>query len=977
MRGFSGIFIQIRDLLAFFLLIMLGTGTVALADEEPILRLDTGGHQATVKMMAFSPDGRELYTAANDKTIMVWDTATGQRLRVLRGQISLGPEGKYYALDLSPDGKTLAAGGYMKTDEIRLLDAQSGAVLAVLSGHSNVVLNLKFSPDGKTLASSSGDKTVRLWNVDQKQLIKTLEGHTDQVYGLSWHPHGQYLASAGHDGRLILWDAQSGKKLRETRANEATTTAGLRCAFSPDGEHIATGGLDGRVVLWDGSTLSNVRELIDLVKGEIYSIAWHGDQLLAGGYYNEKHEGRWTYPIIIFDTHSGQEQARFWKHSNTIQDITVGPDKNPLVASTGGDDNETWLWNPKTMSPVHEIKGKGKNVVAIDFGNNGQLIGFGNKGIGSTIKATAPLHRAFYLQPLGPLWENQSSLDDYHRTFPSVDGKTIKASGTGYQPDLSINGHTVTWPKKNDTITCFTYTPDGETAVVGSYFALYKFNGTTGERTGEFISHEGTVWAVSPSPDGTLLLSGSDDQTIKLWDIESCELLTTLFIDDNNEWVMWTPSGYYASSANGGKYIGWHINRGEDKSALYYTVDQFAEIYDRPDIVKETLRLRSEERGILVANQNSPHHQQTAPASIDDIRPPEITFLSPNDGSTINQQEVTVRYKIESLFDLEEVSVTVNGLKQRAVGRAQTEQIDNQRQVSEEITVTLDEGENRIVVFARHNKAKATATLRLYGPEKIKTQQTDDILPRLYVVAIGVDRYEYLGAEYQLDFPDDDARDIAAALKKLEGKLYREVHCKVLAGKDKETTPTRRNIVRAMKHFSEASQYDTCVLFIAGHGVQNSKGTYYFVPSDGEFLDRELDDSSAVLWATLKEGINVPGRRIMLVDTCHAAGASGFKKRAINQDSLIKELRDESTIIMTSCQSNQSSLEHPDWGHGAFTKALLDGMVNMEADLIKNNNITIKELDTYISEKVPALTNGAQHPKTFTPEGYTDFTVYR
>src|SRR5260370_1271843 len=82
------------------------------AAEKPVLVLDAGGNTAMVGKAPSAPDGRELITVSDDKTIRFWDVASGEPLRVLRPPIGVGPEGKIYAAALAPDGRTLAVGGY-------------------------------------------------------------------------------------------------------------------------------------------------------------------------------------------------------------------------------------------------------------------------------------------------------------------------------------------------------------------------------------------------------------------------------------------------------------------------------------------------------------------------------------------------------------------------------------------------------------------------------------------------------------------------------------------------------------------------------------------------------------------------------------------------------------------------------------------------------------------------------------------------
>src|SRR5208337_4221165 len=260
------------------LLLGLAFSSVALAadtPEKPILVLDSGGHTATVWKVLFTRDGKQLISVSQDKTIRVWDIASGAPLRVLRPPIGPIAGNQLIAAALTPDGRTLAAGGSgwrLGEVPIYLIDLATGRILRVLKGHTSNVLSLAFSPDGERLASGSTDRTSRIWSAASGRCERVLEGHEDFVHDVAFAPDGHHLATASYDKTGRIWSLADGRCEAVLRGHEKE----VQCvAWRPDGQVVATGGWDGSIRQWspDGSALRRFEHL----GGQISSLTSSAD----------------------------------------------------------------------------------------------------------------------------------------------------------------------------------------------------------------------------------------------------------------------------------------------------------------------------------------------------------------------------------------------------------------------------------------------------------------------------------------------------------------------------------------------------------------------------------------------------------------------------------------------------------------------------------------------------------------------------
>lgn len=280
-------------------------------------------HDQMVWAIAFTPDGKTIASAGADKRIKLWDVASGSLSSTLlrpvnctdvtysknglymaiaggdhgensKGEVVLletGGNEEEFVLEshenaryvksvaFSPDCKWLASGGSDMT--VKIWDVEQRELRAILTDHTDLVSQVAFSPDGKILASASFDNTVKLWSVPDGDVIATLRGHQKEVRGIAFSPDSTMLVSVGDDGTARLWNASSGESLRLMVGNTGPI---LSIAFSPDGRYFATGSRGpSTLTIWDVNSRKSLSPVvIPQQKREVVSLAFSSDgQMLA------------------------------------------------------------------------------------------------------------------------------------------------------------------------------------------------------------------------------------------------------------------------------------------------------------------------------------------------------------------------------------------------------------------------------------------------------------------------------------------------------------------------------------------------------------------------------------------------------------------------------------------------------------------------------------------------------------------------
>ncbi|MET8150792.1 CHAT domain-containing protein [Actinoplanes sp. NPDC049668] len=268
----------------------------------------------------FSPDGRLLASAYGDKTLQLWDPATGQRV----GHPLTGHTARVWPAAFSPDGRLLASGSDDKT--IRLWDPATGQPAGEpFSGHTDWVRSVAFSPDGRLLASASDDKTIRLWDpATGRPVGQPLKGHSGRVWPAAFSPDGRLLASAGADRTVRLWDPANGQPIGQPFSGHTDWVRSI--AFSPDGRLLASASDDMTIRLWDPANGQPVGEPLTGHTGWVWAVAFSPDGRLLVSAGDDK-------TIRLWDPTTGRSAGQpLIDHLHQVRSLAFSPDGRLLAS---------------------------------------------------------------------------------------------------------------------------------------------------------------------------------------------------------------------------------------------------------------------------------------------------------------------------------------------------------------------------------------------------------------------------------------------------------------------------------------------------------------------------------------------------------------------------------------------------------------------------------------------------------------------
>lgn len=470
------------------------------------------GHTNTVNAIAFHPAGQLLASCGQDTTIRLWKLSSVDQNLLLR--VLQGHQRRVWSLAFSSTGDTLASGSEDQT--LKLWDLDTGTCRQTLTGHTHWVKAVAVSPDGQTIASGSFDGMIKVWTMSTGQCLETWQGHPSTVTTVAFSPDSQLLASASYDQTVKVWDIVSHQCLRTLKEHSNRVWS---VVFSSDGQYLASGGDDHAARLWHLKS----GQCAKAWKGHtnsVLSLALSGDRLVATGQEDQT--------VKLWHLQTGQVSKTLRGHTNRVWSVTLAPQqasrKGEMILASGSADRTIKLWNIQTGQCLKTLYGHTSWVWSVAFSPDGHCLASGSYDqtiklwdvySGECLKTlddhTAPIVSVTY-DSRGQ-WLASSSFDTTIKLWEVRTGECLK----------TFKGH-------GNSVWAIAFSSDGTCLASCSYDQTVKlWDVQTGTCLHSFEGHLGPVVSLAFSASGQLLASGSFDRTVKLWSIKTKQCLHTLY----------------------------------------------------------------------------------------------------------------------------------------------------------------------------------------------------------------------------------------------------------------------------------------------------------------------------------------------------------------------------------------------------------------------------------------------------------------
>jgi len=878
------------------------------------------------------PAGR-LSTVSLDKSMRTWNSDLSGAT-VLRLETGEGKRGGLVACAKNRNGDLVAlATAYSPADrgeqekaKIFLVQLPTYTIVRSWSAHSSDISHIEFSNDGRSLLSTSFDGTAGVWNVETGERKYLLSGHSLPLTGGAFSTDG-LIATVSRDRRCIVW--RDGKQVANFVAHDDIVSSVVW-----SNERLLTGGVDRYLKLWTAegklisakATNSVVRKIVPADSREEFFCT-------LGGYHNGVQE---TSQVVRYAP-SLQRVSPWFASDDEISSLAIGS-QTAFLGDAVGRLCEVSLTTGKVVSkkdpenlPIYRVSAK----------QTGYLLRYGTKW--NLKPSEIPLDR-------GLLTVN-AVVTETKPQFTDREGRRIGTIEIGKTSDQrvgikSLSGNKyLNIPSQDFSTTIYTVGLLSEVeALVSTDKGLYLFDVKSGEKIKELSGHSSMVTDISISEGRNYFVTSSSDQTIVFWNYRT-KLPFMRFFASGDDWVMWNPSGQYASSPDGERLIAWQVNRGPNEFGDILPAIRFRDQLYRPDVIRDTL-----------ANPNlSSNNNLLNPGSgAITLLPPDVKILSPKNGEVSKSGTIVIEAiaKPRGNNSVSWVELRHNSCTAKDVNGVNRKFGTEGKDLKASWEVKLEAGVDNTFSVVAFSKGSGTESVSL--PVRVKMAQEPHVessgFRNLYIISIGISHYK---DQKKLAFAKQDAERIAKKIELRANGLFEKTQTKILLDEDVNDKSIQEAFLEVRQ---SQSVKDLAIVFFAGHGASDKDGDYNFLyhdcPKDTARL-QQFGFSVAEFEKEIKDLCPV----VLLLDTCSAGELTTDASRIFAKKSNV--------MTFVSSDRQEAALENSSIGMSNFAysiSAALDGRAELRP-LGSRKALFAQPFVKFVRNEVEVQSQETQHPR--------------
>jgi len=864
---------------------------------------------------------------------------------------------------LSPDGKTIAL--TLFNNKVHFLDVTTGKEIAVMKDHAeknNLIKAACFK--GNYFLSADAIKSVVLYNMTTKKIEKKYQLTDFYPSCLAPHPQ-QDLFVLGDFKKILVCNLLDGKvnKVFESKARRI-----LNMAYDQQGKYLATASDEINIKIWNLAENKIERSIMGFFP---LTFTTDGKKLIT--MYN-------SIGLAVWNPATGEKLQELNTEYELIQTLAVSSDGKYLGGA--GFMGILKVWDLSTGKLIKKFTGHAGGIYGISFSPDGKTIA--TAGMDQTVK----------------VWNFESG-----KEIKTLEGHEILVSDVQFTP----NGKyllSCAWDKKikvwntndwslNKTIeghvnmlldidvtadSKYVVSASGNNTVSPADNTIRIWDIESGEMVCRLDNPTGQINKVIFEKGKDILFSCSEDGAAKIWNYKDCKQLAGLVACSGTNYLIYSPDNYYTCSQEALNSVSFRI---EDK---IYPFEQFDIRLNRPDIIAE--RLGKTPQNLVnaykyVYKKRLKKMNFTEEQLGKDFHLPKVELVTKNIPLVTKTGQVNYKVKLsDNLYKIDRLMVYINNVPTQG-----SNGIDFKSKASNtieyEISSDLMFGKNKISLSCINEKGVESMVENF---EVIRENSTGG-KGNLYVISIGVS--EYQDNRYNLKYAAKDANDVVSNFVQTK-ELYANIYTKTLLNKE----VTKEN-VNALKEFLKSTTVDDVVIvFVAGHGLLDEKLDYYYASHDVNF---DNPSAAGIPYEEIEALFNniKAIKKILFMDTCHSGeldkdevqsksntpvekGDVSF--RAVGEgvelknpfgvensiqltQSLFGNLKKGTgTTVISSAGGAEFAMESDTWKNGLFTYCLLNGLSLQMADVDLNKQIFVSELQKYVSQEVKTLSKGKQQP---------------